>query len=150
MRVGLVGLGSLGQSICKRLIDNNVEVYSYHKNRHTQDEVYEKGHLTGYVTSFKLLKAAIKFDSSIHTNVGQKPGVYILTDDSFDELVLHCDTSDVIIDYTDHNKGIDRKTYAEKLGVSYIHSGLYGHKYAILSCKNVLNILSLNGSRRGI
>jgi 6-phosphogluconate dehydrogenase (decarboxylating) len=148
VRVGLVGLGKLGQNICKQLIDNDVEVYSYHTDRPIQDEVYEQGNLTGYVTSLELLRNKIKFDTNIHISVGEKPGVYILTDNSFDELVLHCDPSDVIIDYTDHNYGVDRKTYAEKLGVSYIHGGLYGHKYAILSCQNVLSILSLNGTRR--
>ena len=47
MKVGIIGLGQLGESISRRLISNEIEVYGYRRNYQKSSDAYDNKYFTG-------------------------------------------------------------------------------------------------------
>ena len=56
MKVGMIGLGRMGEGMSRRLIAAGHEVHGYRNNvKKVSEEQYEKGYISGYTTSLEVL-----------------------------------------------------------------------------------------------
>ena len=53
MKVGMIGLGRMGEGMSRRLIAAGHEVHGYRNNVKKAEEQYEKGYISGYTTSLE-------------------------------------------------------------------------------------------------
>ena len=51
MKVGMIGLGRMGEGMSRRLIAAGHEVHGYRNNVKKAEEQYEKGYISGYTLS---------------------------------------------------------------------------------------------------
>ena len=150
MKVGLIGLGPIAVDMSRNMIKNEIKVWGYSSNYDLACEEYEKGNISGCVTSLEYLVQAVKSDSLRYTSAGKVPGIFQITlpvsqvEDTFDELIPLLEEGDIIIDHsnTDITKCQELEKYCSKLGISYIFSGVYGAPYAIDACSKIFQSLS--------
>lgn len=150
MKLGMIGLGKLGEGICRRLIKSGHEVWGYQTNYEKACEQYESKYISGCTTSIKYLVRAVKSDGLQYTSAGKVPGIFqialpeVKVDDTLDELLPLLDEGDIIIDYSSCNvvKCIELEKYCSNLGISYIFGGVYGASYAISTCSKIFQSLS--------
>jgi len=151
MKVGLIGLGRVGEGMSRRMIEKGIEVWGYSStNYENACGQYEAGHLSGCVTSLEYLVQAVKSDGKKFTSAGKVPGIFQITlpevkvEDTLDELLPLLEEGDIIIDYSnrDISKCRELEKYCSKLGISYIFSGVYGAPYAIDACSKIFQSLS--------
>tara|TARA_B100000902_G_scaffold188382_1_gene180304 strand:+ start:3796 stop:4269 length:474 start_codon:yes stop_codon:yes gene_type:complete len=156
MKVGMIGLGHIGEGMSRRMINDGIEVWGYGSNYEKAEEQYEAGYISGCVTSIKYLVRAVKSDSKQFTSAGVIPGIFQLVipehtvDDTLDELLPLLDEGDIIIDYSSNDviKSNELEKYCSKLGISYIFSGTYGASYAINVCSKIFQSLSPGNATR--
>ena len=55
MKVGIIGLGRMGEGMSRRMLKAGIEVYGYRNNYKKAEEQFEKGYISGCTTSFKAL-----------------------------------------------------------------------------------------------
>ncbi len=78
MKVGMIGLGSIGEGMSRRMINSGIEVWGYGSNYQKACEQYEAGYISGCVTSLESLVQAVKSDSQQYTSAGRIPGIFQL------------------------------------------------------------------------
>lgn len=147
----MIGLGHIGESMSRRMINNGIEVWGYGSNYEKSEEQYEAGYISGCVTSLKYLVRAVKFDGKQFTSAGVVPGIFQLVipetkvDDTLDELLPLLEEGDIVIDYstTDIRKCQELELYCSKLGILYIFSGVYGAHVAIDVCSKIFQSVIL-------
>ena len=145
MKVGLIGLGPIAVDMSRNMIKNEIKVWGYSSNYDLACEEYEKGNISGCVTSLEYLVQAVKSDSLRYTSAGKVPGIFQITlpvsqvEDTFDELIPLLEEGDIIIDHsnTDITKCQELEKYCSKLGISYIFVGIYGSKHSINVCSEI-------------
>jgi len=150
MKVGMIGLGHIGEGMSRRMIKEGIEVWGYGSNYQKACEQYGAGYISGCVTSLKYLVQAVKSDSQQYTSAGRIPGIFQITlpeekvDDTINELLPLLEGGDIIIDYssTDIKRCQELELYCSKLGISYIFSGVYGAPHAIDVCSKIFQCLS--------
>ena len=85
MKVGMIGLGRMGEGMSRRMIKAGHEVYGYRNNVKKSEEQYKKGYISGYTNSLESLVEIVKRGVSIYgeksgeTLVTEKPGIFIHT-----------------------------------------------------------------------
>ena len=47
MRVGLIGLGRMGEGMSRRMMKDGIQVWGYRRNYEKAQEAYEKGYVDG-------------------------------------------------------------------------------------------------------
>ena len=106
MKVGIIGLGRMGEGMSRRMIKAGIEVHGYRKNHEKAAAQYEAGYLSGFTTSLE------SFVQVVHTQegiVGRAPGVFMMVvpaetvEDTIDELLQFCVEGDIIIDHGNSN-----------------------------------------------
>ena len=145
MKVGLIGLHPISIDMSRSMIENGIEVWGYSSNYDLACGEYEKGYISGCVTSLEYLVQAVKSDSLRYTSAGKVPGIFQITlpvskvEDTFDELLPLLDEGDIIIDYSsnDIEKCLELEKYCAKLGISYIFVGIFGSKHTINVCSEI-------------
>ena len=150
MKIGMIGLGKVGEGMSRRMIKDGIEVWGCGSNYKKSEEQYESGYISGCVTSLKYLVRVVKSDDKKYTSAGIVPGIFQLVipetkvDDTLDELIPLLDEGDIIIDYstTDIRKCQELELYCSKLGILYIFSGVYGAHVAIDVCSKIFQSLS--------
>ena len=151
MKVGLIGLGRVGEGISRRMIEKGIEVWGYSStNYENACGQYEAGYLSGCVTSLDFLVQAVKSDDKKYISAGRVPGIFQITlpeqkaEDTLDELLPLLEEGDIIIDHStsDITKCQELELYCSKLGISYIFSGVYGAPGAIDVCSKIFQSLS--------
>jgi 6-phosphogluconate dehydrogenase len=151
MKVGLIGLGRVGEGISRRMIEKGIEVWGYSStNYENACGQYEAGYLSGCVTSLDFLVQAVKSDDKKYISAGRVPGIFQITlpeqkaEDTLDELLPLLEEGDIIIDHStsDITKCQELELYCSKLGISYIFSGVYGAPGAINVCSKIFQSLS--------
>lgn len=166
MKVGMIGLGSIGESMSRRMIKAGNEVWGYRNNYEKACEQYEAGYVSGVTTSLKYLVQAVKSDGKQYTSAGKIPGIFQLAiptelvEDTIDELLPLLSDGDIIIDhgnssFKDSWKRSERLT---KLGIAYIDCGtsggmsgldngyglvVTGGKYAVDTCRTIFDAISM-------
>ncbi len=80
MKVGMIGLGRMGEGMARRMIAKGIEVWGYSStNYESACGQYEAGYVSGCVTSLEYLVRAVKTDNKTFTSAGIIPGVFQIT-----------------------------------------------------------------------
>ena len=130
MKVGMIGLGRMGEGMSRRMIKQGIEVWGYRKNAKKAEEQYEKGYISGYTTSLESLVQVVD-------NKG--PGIYMMVvpaetvEDTLNELLQFCSEGDIIIDNGNSNFKDSRRRAERlaKLGIQYLDCGTSGGVYGL-------------------
>ena len=130
MKVGLIGLGRMGEGMSRRMIKAGIEVHGYRNNVKKAEEQYEKGYISGYTTSLESLVQVVK---------QRGPGIFQLVipaetvEDTLNELLPLLGDGDIIIDHGNSNFKDSRRRAErlEKLGIQYIDCGTSGGVYGL-------------------
>ena len=135
MKVGMIGLGRMGEGMSRRLIANGHEVWGYRNNYEKANEQFEKGYISGCTTSVESLVQVV------HTNktTGETPGVFMMVvpaetvEDTLNELLQFCVEGDIIIDHGNSNFKDSRRRAERlsKLGIQYLDCGTSGGVYGL-------------------
>jgi 6-phosphogluconate dehydrogenase len=145
MKVGIIGLGRMGEGMSRRMMKADIEVHGYRRNYAKAQEQFEKGYISGCTTSIETLVQVVKFKEviygeksgeTIHT---EQPGVFMmvvpaeLVQETLDELLQFCSEGDIIIDHGNSNFKDSRKRaeYCAKLGIAYLDCGTSGGVYGL-------------------
>ena len=136
MKVGIIGLGRMGEGMSRRMLKNDIEVYGYRNNHQKANEQYEKGYISGYATSLESLVQVVHEGSEM---TGKVPGVFMMVvpaetvEDTLNELLPLCVEGDIIIDHGNSNFKDSRRRADRlaKLGISYLDCGTSGGVYGL-------------------
>ena len=145
MKVGMIGLGRMGEGMSRRLIKAGIEVHGYRNNVKKADEQYEKGYISGYATSIESLVQVVHNGTPVYgeksgeTVIAKSPGVFMMVvpaetvEDTLNELLQFCVEGDIIIDHGNSNFKDSRKRAERlsKLGIQYIDCGTSGGVYGL-------------------
>tara|TARA_B100001094_G_scaffold269845_1_gene274346 strand:+ start:9988 stop:11052 length:1065 start_codon:yes stop_codon:yes gene_type:complete len=171
MKVGMIGLGRMGEGMSRRLIAAGHEVHGYRNNYEKAEEQYEKGYVSGCTTSLKGLVKVVRESKSIYgeksgeTVIAKSPAILMMVvpaetvEDTLNELLQFCVEGDIIIDHGNSNFKDSRKRAERlaKLGIQYIDCGTSGGVYgldrgyclmvggavgAVSSCRPIFDTLS--------
>ena len=131
MRVGVIGLGRMGEGMSRRMMRDGIEVWGYRRNYEKAQEAYENGYVDGVTIDIQTLVSTVKQGS---------PGVFMMVvpaenvEDTINELLQSgCTEGDIIIDHGNSNFKDSRRRAQrlEKLGVQYIDCGTSGGVYGL-------------------
>ena len=136
MKVGMIGLGRMGEGMSRRLIAAGHEVHGYRNNAKKAEEQFEKGYISGYTTSLESLVQVVHNQEGL---VGRAPGVFMMVvpaetvEDTINELLQFCMEGDIIIDHGNSNFKDTRRRADRlaKLGISYLDCGTSGGVYGL-------------------
>ena len=106
MKVGLIGLGRMGEGMSRRMLKQGIEVWGYRRNYEKAQEAYEKGYVSGVATSLESLVQVVHTQEGM---VGKCPGIFQLVipaelvEDTLNELLPLLGDGDIIIDHGNSN-----------------------------------------------
>lgn len=135
MKVGLIGLGRMGEGMSRRMMKAGIEVWGYRRNYEKAQEAYEKGFVDGVTTTIENLVKVVKQNK----NAATQPGIFQMVvpaetvEETINELLRYCGEGDIIIDHGNSNFKDSRKRAERlaKLGVQYIDCGTSGGVYGL-------------------
>jgi len=130
MRVGLIGLGRMGEGMSRRMMKSDIEVWGYRRNYDKAQEAFEKGYVDGVTVDIASLCSTVK---------ERGPGIFMMVvpaetvEDTLNELLRYCGEGDIIIDHGNSNFKDSRRRALrlEKLGIQYIDCGTSGGVYGL-------------------
>ena len=135
MKVGIIGLGRMGEGMSRRMLKAGHEVHGYRNNYKKAEEQFEKGYISGCATSLENLVQVV------HSNktTGETPGVFMMVvpaetvEDTLNELLQFCVEGDIIIDHGNSNFKDSRRRAERlsKLGIQYLDCGTSGGVYGL-------------------
>ena len=143
MKVGMIGLGRMGEGMSRRLIKAGHEVHGYRNNYKKAEEQFEKGYISGCTTSLESLVQVVHQGNAVY---GEKsgetiytPGVFMMVvpaetvEDTLNELLQFCNEGDIVIDHGNSNFKDSRRRAERlaKLGIAYIDCGTSGGVYGL-------------------
>jgi 6-phosphogluconate dehydrogenase len=145
MRVGIIGLGRMGEGMSRRMLKAGHEVYGYRRNYKKAEEQFEKGYISGCTTSIETLVQVVREtkvlygEKSGETVVSKNPAVFMmvvpaeLVEETLNELLQFCVEGDIIIDHGNSNFKDSRKRAERlsKLGIQYLDCGTSGGVYGL-------------------
>jgi len=140
MKVGMIGLGRMGEGMSRRLLKAGHEVHGYRNNYKKAEEQFEKGYISGCATTLENLVQIVHTNRNPLTEgPGKAPGVFMMVvpaetvEDTLDELLRFCVEGDIIIDHGNSNFKDSRKRAERlsKLGIQYIDCGTSGGVYGL-------------------
>ena len=106
MKVGIIGLGRMGEGMSRRMIKAGIEVHGYRNNYKKSEEQFEKGYISGYTTSLESLAEVVHNQEGL---IGKAPGTFMMVvpaetvEETLDELLQFCVEGDIIIDHGNSN-----------------------------------------------
>ena len=139
MKVGMIGLGRMGEGMSRRLIAAGHEVHGYRNNVQKAEGQYDKGYISGYTTSVESLVQVVHNGRGVFGDDSFQPGVFMMVvpaetvEDTLDELLRYCSEGDIIIDHGNSNFKDSRKRAERcaKLGIAYLDCGTSGGVYGL-------------------
>ena len=129
MKVGIIGLGRMGEGMSRRMMKDGIEVWGYRRNYEKAQEAYENGYVDGVTVDVQTLVQTVKSDG---------PGIFMMVvpaenvEGTINELLQSgCTEGDIIIDHGNSNFKDSRRRALrlEKLGIQYIDCGTSGGVY---------------------
>ena len=75
MKVGLIGLGRMGEGMSRRMLKAGIEVWGYRRNYAKAQEAYEAGYVSGVATNLESLVQIVHTQDGL---VGKAPGIFQL------------------------------------------------------------------------
>ena len=139
MKVGLIGLGRMGEGMSRRMIKAGHEVWGYRNNYAKAQEQFEKGYISGCATSLESLVQVVHSNTGVFTDTAKVPGVFMMVvpaenvEETIDELLQFCVEGDIIIDHGNSNFKDSRRRADRlaKLGIAYLDCGTSGGVYGL-------------------
>ena len=139
MKIGMIGLGRMGEGMSRRLIKAGHEVHGYRNNYKKAEEQYEKGYISGCATSLESLVQIVHSGGGVFGDTSKVPGVFMMVvpaetvEDTINELLQFCVEGDIIIDHGNSNFKDSRRRAERlaKLGIQYIDCGTSGGVYGL-------------------
>jgi len=131
MKVGLIGLGRMGEGMSRRMMKAGIEVWGYRRNYAKANEAFENGYVSGIATTIENLVKVVK--SGNHPGIFQMVVPAETVEETIEELLLYCGEGDIIIDHGNSNFKDSRKRAERlaKLGIQYIDCGTSGGVYGL-------------------
>ena len=135
MKVGIIGLGRMGEGMSRRMMKAGIETWGYRRNLKKAEEAYEAGYVSGVTYSIEQLAEVVHRDKT----AGKVPGIFQLVipaelvEDTLNELLQFCVEGDIIIDHGNSNFK-DSRYRAERLsnlGIQYLDCGTSGGVYGL-------------------
>ena len=139
MKVGMIGLGRMGEGMSRRLIAAGHEVHGYRNNVQKAEGQYDKGYISGYTTSVESLVQVVHNGRGVFGDDAFQPGIFMMVvpaetvEDTLDELLRYCSEGDIIIDHGNSNfkDSRQRAERCAKLGIAYLDCGTSGGVYGL-------------------
>ena len=140
MKVGMIGLGRMGEGMSRRLIAAGHEVHGYRNNYKKAEEQFEKGYISGCTTSVEgLVQVVHSSKGTLTQDDAKSPGVFMMVvpaetvEDTLNELLQFCVEGDIIIDHGNSNFKDSRRRAERlsKLGIQYLDCGTSGGVYGL-------------------
>ncbi len=136
MKVGMIGLGRMGEGMSRRMMKAGIEVWGYRRNYEKAQEAYENGYVSGVATTIENLVTQVHHQDK---RIGKAPGIFQLVipaelvEDTLNELLPLLGDGDIIIDHGNSNFKDSRKRAERlvKLGIQYIDCGTSGGVYGL-------------------
>ena len=136
MKVGIIGLGRMGEGMSRRMMKAGIETWGYRRNYKKAEEAYEKGYVSGVATDLENLVKIVHHQDG---QVGKCPGIFQLVipaelvEDTLNELLPLLGDGDIIIDHGNSNFKDSRRRAERlvKLGIQYIDCGTSGGVYGL-------------------
>ena len=136
MKVGLIGLGRMGEGMSRRMMKEGIEVWGYRRNYEKAQEAYEAGYVSGVAASLESLVQVVHDREGL---VGKAPGIFQLVipaelvEETLNELLSFCVEGDIIIDHGNSNFKDSRRRAERlaKLGIQYLDCGTSGGVYGL-------------------
>ena len=131
MKVGIIGLGRMGEGMSRRMMKDGIEVWGYRRNYEKAQEAYENGYVDGVTVDVQTLVQNVKTGG---------PGIFMMVvpaenvEGTINELRQSgCTEGDIIIDHGNSNFKDSRRRALrlEKLGIQYIDCGTSGGVYGL-------------------
>lgn len=131
MKVGLIGLGRMGEGMSRRMMKAGIEVWGYRRNYAKANEAFENGYVSGIATTIQTLVKVVKGNN--HPGIFQMVVPAETVEETIEELLLYCGEGDIIIDHGNSNFKDSRKRAERlaKLGIQYIDCGTSGGVYGL-------------------
>ena len=139
MKVGMIGLGRMGEGMSRRLIAAGHEVHGFRNNYEKACEQFEKDYISGCTTSLESLVQVVHTTEGVFTDTAKVPGVFMMVvpaetvEDTLNELLQFCVEGDIIIDHGNSNFKDSRRRAERlsKLGIAYLDCGTSGGVYGL-------------------
>ena len=137
MRVGIIGLGRMGEGMSRRMIKEGIEVWGYRRNYQKAQEAYEKGYVSGVTTDIPLLVQEVK-------KGGLENGIFQLVvpaenvEETINELLPLLSSGDIIIDHGNSNFKDSRRRAKWKTWVSNLLTAVLAVVCLVWSVDTVL------------
>jgi 6-phosphogluconate dehydrogenase len=139
MKVGLIGLGRMGEGMSRRMIKQGIEVHGYRNNYEKACKQYEAGYISGCTTSLESLVQVVHTTEGVFTDTARVPGIFMMVvpaetvEDTLNELLQFCVEGDIIIDHGNSNFKDSRRRAERlaKLGIQYLDCGTSGGVYGL-------------------
>ena len=136
MKVGLIGLGRMGEGMSRRMLKAGIEVWGYRRNYAKAQEAYEAGYVSGVTTDLESLVQVVHTQEGM---VGKCPGIFQLVipaelvEDTLNELLPLLGDGDIIIDHGNSNFKDSRRRAERlaKMGIQYLDCGTSGGVYGL-------------------
>tara|TARA_Y100000816_G_scaffold271865_1_gene236792 strand:- start:993 stop:2030 length:1038 start_codon:yes stop_codon:yes gene_type:complete len=136
MKVGLIGLGRMGEGMSRRMMKAGIEVWGYRRNYAKAQEAYEAGYVSGVATSLESLVQVVHNQDGF---IGKAPGIFQLVipaelvEDTLNELLPLLGDGDIIIDHGNSNFKDSRRRAERlsKMGIQYLDCGTSGGVYGL-------------------
>jgi 6-phosphogluconate dehydrogenase len=135
MKVGIIGLGRMGEGMSRRMMKTGIETVGYRRNYEKAKQAAESGYITSAADTLESLVQVVKT-----TDSGKyQPGIFMMVvpaetvEDTINELLSFCSEGDIIIDHGNSNfKDTRRRAQRlEKLGIQYLDCGTSGGVYGL-------------------
>ena len=135
MKVGIIGLGRMGEGMSRRMIKQGIETVGYRRNYDKAKQLQEDGGISEAVDSLETLVRVVKRDKL----AGEVPGIFQLVipaelvEETINELLPLLGDGDIVIDHGNSNFKDSRRRaiQLEKLGIQYLDCGTSGGVYGL-------------------
>ena len=135
MKVGIIGLGRMGEGMSRRMIKQGIETVGYRRNYDKAKQLQEDGGISEAVDSLETLVRVVKRDKL----AGEVPGIFQLVipaelvEETINELLPLLGDGDIVIDHGNSNFKDSRRRaiQLEKFGIQYLDCGTSGGVYGL-------------------
>jgi len=151
----MITLGRMGEDIARRMMQDEIDVFSYQQNYELSSEQYDAGYIRGCTTSIPLLVDQIKKKMVYGVKSGEsvlfeESGIFMLcippenVEHTLDQLLPLMVEGDVLIDLSNSDAKTcqELELYCSKLGIAYIYSNVFGSRVAIDTCRKIFRSLA--------
>lgn len=131
MKVGMIGLGRMGEGMARRMMKAKIKVFGYRRDFSKALDACSNGYVSGVCPTIRDLAWEVKKDGD--RGVFQLVVPAETVEETLDELLRHCSEGDIVIDHGNSNFKDSRKR-AERLaeaGIDYIDCGTSGGVYGL-------------------